>query len=188
MSNPEIEKWFDATWMRERDRALRSGWEALARRDQVLVAVGFLLDSCVGDGEWAVVDGVVDGNDEGLTARMPDALEEVGLSLEADLVRQIIRLRKPTGSPRQDAINRDEALGHWQLIEALFERGMPEERVMLTQLYDWYQARAEEATAPSVAAPKRRSKKAPNQVKTPRKKGRGQHSGLPVTRARLRCV
>jgi hypothetical protein len=142
MGNPDIERWFDATWMRARDRALHSGWDSLSRPDQVLVAVGFLLDSCIGDGEWAIVDGVVDGNDEGLTVRMPDALEEVGLSLEADLVRNIIRLRVPTGSPIQDAINRDEALGHWQMIEALFDRGMPDERVMLTQLHNWYHAQA----------------------------------------------
>src|SRR5262245_60282670 len=101
MAEPDIVSWFDDNWMPARERALQHGWDSLSRPDQVLVAVGFLLDSCVGDGVWAIVDGVVKGNDEGLTARMPDALEEIGLPKAAKHVRQIIRLRAPAGSRKK---------------------------------------------------------------------------------------
>jgi hypothetical protein len=43
MSSPNIVGWFDGNWMPARDRALKGGWDSLVRRDQVLVAVGFLL-------------------------------------------------------------------------------------------------------------------------------------------------
>jgi hypothetical protein len=145
MSSPDVVGWFDDNWMPVRERALDGGWDSLPRRDQVLLAVGFLLDSCVGDGVWAVVDGVVKGNDEGLTARMPDALDEVGLPEAADHVRSIIRLRAPTGSPAQDKTNREKALGHWGEVNDLFEECVPGgERVMLTKLYDWYHSRPEQ--------------------------------------------
>jgi hypothetical protein len=139
MSNPDLVGWFDDNWMAARDRALQNGWDALPRRDQVLVAVGFLLDSCVGDGVWAVVDRVVEGNDEGLTVRMPEALDAIGCPEAAEHVRSIVRLRAPTGSARKDAGNRTKALEHWQDICRLFEEWVPGgERVMLTRLHDWY--------------------------------------------------
>jgi hypothetical protein len=156
MNNPDIVGWFDDNWMPTRDRALESGWDSLSRRDQVLVAVGLLLDSCVGDGVRAVVDGVVEGNDEGLTAKMPDALQEVGLPEAAEHVRSIIRLRTPTGSAKKDESNRKEALKHWREIHRLFDEWVPGgERVMLTKLHDWYHSQPEKAQKAS------RSKKLP---------------------------
>ena len=139
MDTPDMAGWFDANWMKVRDRALTSGWDSLSRPEQVLVAVGFLLDSCVGDGDWAIVYGVVEGNDEGLTVRMPDALEEIGLPEAAQHIRSIIQLRAPTGSPEKDRANSERALDHWHEIERLFDEWAPGgERVMLTRLYDWY--------------------------------------------------
>jgi len=136
---PNIVEWFDRHWMLARDQALRQGWDSLSRPEQVLVAVGFLLDSCIGDGVWAIVDGVVTGDDEGLTVRMPDALEEVGLAEAAGHTREIIRLRLPAGSPQEDAANRKAAIDHWVAIYHLFDEWVPEgERVMLTRLYEWY--------------------------------------------------
>jgi hypothetical protein len=174
MSSPNIVAWFDDNWMPTRARALKSGWDFLARRDQVLVAVGFLLDSCVGDGVWAIVDGVVKGNDEGLTVRMPDALEEVGLAEAAEQVRSIIRLRAPTQLPKMDESNRNEALGHWQKIHRLFDESVPGgERVMLTKLHDWYHSQL--APAKSARAPAQSKKRKPqsgNAKKAPRKKRR----------------
>jgi hypothetical protein len=143
MAKPDVMGWFDNAWMPARERALKQGWDTLARPDQVLVAVGFLLDSCVGDGVWAVVDGVVSGNDEGLTARMPEALEEIGLKKAAGHIRKINNLRAPTGSPKKDEANRKKALGEWASIQRLFGEWVPGgERVMLTRLYEWYRAQA----------------------------------------------
>jgi hypothetical protein len=139
MSKPTVVGWFDRSWMPVRNRAKKDGWGSLSRRDQVLAAVGFLLDSCVGDGVWAIVDGVVEGSDEGLTVRMPDALEEVGLPEAARHVREIIRLRAPSGSPEKDRANRKAALDHWGEIGDLFDEWVPGgERVILTRLHDWY--------------------------------------------------
>lgn len=139
MGKPDMVGWFDANWMRQRELAMREGFDSLSRRDQVLVAVGFLIDSCIGDGEWAVVDGVVEGQDEGLTRRMPAALEDIGASEAAQHVREIIRLRAPTQTPEQDEANRDQAVEHWEEIARLFDKWIPKgERVMLTQLYEWY--------------------------------------------------
>src|SRR5215469_4699629 len=120
MAKPEIVGWFDSNWMPARDRALKHGWASLSRPDQVLVAVGFLLDSCVGDGVWAIVDGVAEGNDEGLTARMPEALAEIGLPKAAEHIRKIIQLRAPVGLAKKDEANRKKALGHWRAISDLF--------------------------------------------------------------------
>lgn len=139
MAKPDIVSWFDGNWMPARDRALQHGWDSLSRADQILVAIGFLLDSCVGDGVWAVVDGVVEGQDVGLTVRMPEALDEVGLPAVAEHVRQLIRLRAPTGSAERDEANREEALNHWGAIHRLFDEWVPGgERVMLTRLHEWY--------------------------------------------------
>ena len=141
MSDSAIVDWFDRNWMPTRHRANGGEWDSLSHRDQVLLAVGFLLDSCVGDGVWAVVDGVVEGDDEGLTVKMPDALDTIGLHEAAEHVRNIIQLRRPTDSPETDELNRDEALNHWNDIELLFDEWTPDgERVMLTKLYDWYHA------------------------------------------------
>ncbi len=141
MGVPHIVSWFDANWMLARDRALKLGWDSLSRPDQVLVAVGFLLDSCVGDGFWAIVDGVIEGNDEGLTVRMPEALKEVGLPEAADHIRQIIQLRTAPGSANQKRANREQASDHWLEIHRLFDEWVPGgERVMLTRLYEWYHA------------------------------------------------
>lgn len=139
MAKPDLVGWFDRNWMPARDRALKYGWDSLSRPDQVLVAVGFLLDSCVGDGVWAVVDGVVEGQDEGLTVRMPEALQAVGLPEVAEDIREIIRLRAPTGSAARDEAQRVQALDHWHGVREAFSEWVPDgERVMLTQLYDWY--------------------------------------------------
>jgi hypothetical protein len=172
MAEPDIVGWFDGNWMPVRDRALKHGWESLSRPDQVLLAVGFLLDSCVGDGVWAIVDGVVEGNDEGLTARMPDALEEVGLPEAAEHVRRIIRLRAPAGSPKKDEANRKTALDHWRAIHRLFDEWVPGgERVMLTRLYEWYHAQTDKAAEP-VAAPDRGGTKPKQGSRSPRRRGR----------------
>jgi hypothetical protein len=152
--------------MTTRDRALASGWESLSRRDQVLLAVGFLLDSCVGDGVWAVVDGVVEGNDEGLTVKMPEALEEVGLPEAAEHVRGIIRLRAPTGAPKKDEGNRKKALGHWREIHRLFDEWVPGgERVMLTKLHDWYRSQPGHAQGAGVPAQAKPTKPGRTRVK-----------------------
>jgi hypothetical protein len=172
MSNPDIVGWFDDNWMTTRDRACESGWDSLSRRDQVLLAVGFLLDSCVGDGVWAIVDGVAEGNDDGLTVKMPEALEEVGLPQAAEHVRGIIRLRAPTGSPKKDERNRKEALSHWREIHRLFDEWVPGgERVMLTKLHNWYHSQRENTQGARVAAQDKPTKPRPGQVKrSPRKK------------------
>jgi hypothetical protein len=152
MDKPDIMGWFDTAWMPARERALKRGWDTLSRPDQVLVAVGFLLDSCVGDGVWAVVDGVVSGSDEGLTIRMPEALEEVGLKKAAGHIRKIVKLRAPAGAPKKDGANRKKALDEWSSIRRLFGEWVPGgERVMLTRLYEWYHARAGEHAEPSAA-------------------------------------
>src|SRR5262249_46907086 len=119
MAKPDIVGWFDKNWMPARDRALKQGWDSLSRPDQGLVAVGFLLDSCIRDGVWAIVDGVVEGSDEGLTARMPKALEEVGLKKAAGHVRKIVQLRTPTGAAKKDEANRERALEHWLALNQL---------------------------------------------------------------------
>lgn len=166
MSSPDIVGWFDNNWMGVRERALKSGWDSLPRRDQVLVAVGFLLDGCIGDGVWAIVDGVVEGSDEGLTVRMPAALEDVGLPKVAEHVRSIIRLRAPTGSPAKVESNRSEALGHWGEINDLFEEWIPGgERVMLTKLYDWYHTHTEQGNGGKAAAPDKPAKPQASKVK-----------------------
>src|SRR5262249_10267366 len=136
MASPDIVGWFDDNWMNARERAQADGFEALGRPDQVLAAVGFLFDSFIGDGVLAIVDGVVQGSDEGLTVKMPDALDEIGLSDAAEHVRQIIRLRQPTGSAAKDGKQRTAALEHWSALHALFDETGPDgERVMLTRLY-----------------------------------------------------
>src|SRR5262245_35533591 len=109
MDEPDISEWFWDHWEECRDQATQSGWDSLSRRDQVVLAVGFLFDSCIGDGVWAIVDGVVDGNDEGLTVKMPDALSEIGLEEAAEHIRQIIFLRVQSDSPDK---NRPQALKH----------------------------------------------------------------------------
>ena len=63
MSSPDMAGWFDGAWMLAHDRSRQSGWETLSRRDQVLVAVGFVIESCIGDGVTFIVDGVVEGTD-----------------------------------------------------------------------------------------------------------------------------
>ena len=141
----EYSQWFDANWMKQRERALKEGFDTLPRRDQVLVAVGFLMDSMVGDGVWAIVDGIAEGNDEGLTAKMPTALDEIGFTDGAAHVRHIIRLREGAvvsdEHEDQEDPTRDEALDHWDAIGKLFGKKAPNgERLMLTQLYDWYHA------------------------------------------------
>jgi hypothetical protein len=172
MAKPDIMGWFDNAWMPARERALKEGWESLARPDQVLLAVGFLLDSCVGDGVWAVVDGVLSGSDEGLTARMPEALEEVGLEQAAGYVRKIIKLRAPAGSPKKDEANRKKAIGEWGAIQRLFGEWVPGgERVMLTRLYDLYHARTT-IPAEQRAAPGRGGAVATRSSRSPRRRGR----------------
>jgi hypothetical protein len=174
MSSTNIVGWFDDSWMPTRERAIKSGWGSLPRRDQVLLAVGFLLDSCVGDGVWAIVDGVVDGHDEGLTVRMPEALEEVGLPEAAAHVRSIIRLRAPTGSPRKDKLNREQALDRWGQIGELFEEWVPGgERVMLTKLHDWYHAQPEPAQAGTVPTQGDPGKRTSSKIKKAPRKKRG---------------
>src|SRR4051812_3615275 len=71
MSRPEIIRWFDRNWVPTWDRARVQGWGTLSRPDQVLVAVGFLLDSFLSDAVLLVVDGMATGYDTGLTAHMP---------------------------------------------------------------------------------------------------------------------
>jgi hypothetical protein len=173
MGRREIVDWFDGNWMPTRRRALDSGWDSLSRRDQVLLAVGFLLDSCVCDGVWAIVDGVVEGSDEGLTVKMPDALEAVGLSEAAEHVRNIIRLRAPTGTRRKDKSNRDKALDHWRSINRLFEEWVPfQERVMLAKLYEWYHSQPEQAQPASALGLAKTAKPRRSNVKRSLKKGR----------------
>ena len=134
----EVE-WFDGNWMKVRDLEKENGWASLNRRDQVLLAVGFLIDSCIGDGEWAIVDGVIEGQDEGLTVKMPDALEQIGLSKIAEYVNNIILLRKPAGSKVNDEANRERAVAQWEKVLAAFGEFVPGgERVILTTLYQWY--------------------------------------------------
>jgi|GEM_PF-4415987 len=141
MTDPDIIEWFDAHWMIARDGALHLGWDNLSRPDQVLVAVGFLLDSCIGGGVTMIVDGMLDGSDERMTARMPAALDEVGLPEAAEHIRQIVRLRTPSDSASADAANRQAALAHWQAIHLLFDEWEVDgERVMVARLYEWYHA------------------------------------------------
>lgn len=141
MGKPDVVGWFDENWMGVREQGHVHGWESLSRPDQVFLAVGFLLDSCIGDGVWAIVDGVVEDNDEGLTVHMPDALEAIGCPEAAEHIRAIVRLRAPTGSEDKDASNRKEALSHWRAIGDLFEEWDSQgERVMLLRLYEWYHA------------------------------------------------
>jgi hypothetical protein len=148
-----IQQWFDATWTKVRGRALDNGWDSLSRPDQVLVAVGFLVDSCIGDGVWAIVNGVVEGNDEGLTVRMPAALDELGLPEFARHVRSIISLRSPTGSPRRDKTNWLRARRHWVDIENLCDVMEPGRHVVvLTRLYDWYHAQQGPSGEPNTTA------------------------------------
>jgi hypothetical protein len=148
----EIQEWFDSTWMRVRERALVNGWDSLSRPDQVLVATGFLVDSCIGDGVWAIVNGVVEGNDEGLTVKMPAALDELGLPELARHVRGIISLRAPTGSSRKDKANWERARKHWVDIENLCDETEPGRHVVvLTRLYDWYHAQQHTSGEPDAA-------------------------------------
>lgn len=141
MGEPDIPAWFDGNWMKVRDRALKQGWESLSRRDQVLTAVGFLMDSMVGSGVEMIVDGMADGSDEGLTVHMPDALRAIGQREAARHMEELIRLRTPSGSKRKDQANRELALDHWAEVGQLFDEWIPGgERLMLTMLYDWYRA------------------------------------------------
>jgi hypothetical protein len=172
MAKPDIMGWFDNAWMPVRERALKQGWDALARPDQVLLAVGFLLDSCVGDGVWAVVDGVLSGSDEGLTVRMPEALEEVGLKQAAGHIRKIIKLRAPAGSPRKGEANRKKAIGEWGAIQRQFGEWVPGgERVMLTRLYEWYHTQTTNP-AEQDAPPDRGGTEATQGSRSPRRRGR----------------
>jgi hypothetical protein len=169
MTSPNIVEWFDDNWMPTRDRAHETGWDSLPRRDQVLLAVGFLLDSCIGDGVWAIVDGVVKGNDEGLTAKMPDALAEVGLPEAAEHIRSIVRLRAPSGSAKKDKNNRSKALEHWQEIHRLFDEwGRNGQRVMLTKLHAWYHDQPEPGQLGSVIEPAKPRKQPARKAKKAR--------------------
>jgi hypothetical protein len=162
MSEPDIVSWFDDHWLDTYDRGIEQGFHSLSRRDQVLALVGATFDHEIGAGRRVLYEGPVGAH----TAELAEAFETIGSKKAAKVIREFARMF-PGGAPSLDDQEREQQVEDlpdkaWKVLHKfgdLFDEWVPGgERVLLTQLYEWYHAQsgpAQGTGAPAKPKPKR---------------------------------
>jgi Domain of unknown function (DUF4375) len=144
MSRREIVSWFDKHWLNTFTRGWQHGFDSLSHKDRVLALVGAVFDHLIGAGVRVLYEGPAGAH----SREMAESFAAIGAKRVADLLRQFDRAF-PGGRPAPDDDERErqvaelpkEAFDSWSEISDLFDEVVPGgERVLLTQLYDWYHA------------------------------------------------
>jgi hypothetical protein len=172
MAEPDIVSWFDDHWLDTFTQGANRGFHSLSRRDQVLALVGAAFDHEIGAGRRVLYAGPVGAH----TAELAEAFEAIGSKKAAKVIREFAGMF-PGGAPSPDDEERERQVEQlpdraWKVLHkfgALFDESVPGgERILLTQLYEWYHAQSGQAQAVGTPA-----KPKPRPVKKSPKKKRG---------------
>ena len=163
MDSPNIVSWFDGHWLDAFTRGSKQGFDSLSEKDRVLALVGAVFDHMIGAGIRVLYEGPAGAN----TVAMADAFDAIGAKKAAKLIRDFDRFF-PGGAPSQDEDEReqqveklpDKAWTVWRKFDDLFDEWVPGgERVMLTQLHDWYHAQPDESATRKAKPGKKRPRR-----------------------------
>ena len=138
-------EWFDKKWWHVYDFGTRHGLEAMCEKNQVLFLVGYLIDQlCSGGALMFYCNPSAE-----CTAKIAVALDKIGATRAAQVIRDINGLF-PGGGPAVDHDTRErqvkklpeKASRLGAELEQIFDQWLPNggERVLLSQLYDYYHA------------------------------------------------
>ena len=133
--------WFEQTWWHVFAFATERGFDALSARNRILFLVGYLIDQVSNGG----IDQVYFNPSADYATRMPVALDQIGATRAASLIRAINALIPGGPSPAIAELDLDEMdrslpaearpLGE-ELEAIVAECGPNGEPILLSQLYD----------------------------------------------------
>lgn len=145
MSSLNIPEWFSDKWMRLQARWVEDKipWDSLSRPDQVLFAVGYILETIVGGNGWDLIEDMKtpDLGMRDLALKTPDAFSSLGYESVARQLKKFIELSRTSGDDTLDAANHEQAEDVWSEISKELDV-WDDERVVLKDLYRWYQKHA----------------------------------------------
>src|SRR6266545_1039174 len=145
MAETKIVSWFDAVWPALWARGTAEGFDSLSRRDRVVALVGAAFDHEIGAGHRVLFAGPVGAH----TADLAESFDTIGAPKAAKVIRQFAKMF-PRGAPAANEKKRARQVEKlpdkaWKVLERfgeLFDEWVPGgERVLLTNLYEWYHRR-----------------------------------------------
>jgi hypothetical protein len=129
--------WYEKEWNRLLVRWFQKHepWNLFSRRDQVVLAVGYIANTHLAGNGWDLIRDMASGAPEKLAYYTPDAFDAIGRPEIAGWLRDFIVLGKTTGNEEQDEVNHEKAMDEWVKVADAIREDLGDECRVLVELY-----------------------------------------------------